>query len=67
MEEDTTPARPVAARLGAFVASVLLVSLTGLLAAPAGAVASLGVGAAIDYWDTLPSETRHPAIDVDML
>ncbi|MET4143985.1 transglycosylase domain-containing protein [Arthrobacter sp. UYCo732] len=56
MEEDSTPQRHVAARLGAFVASVLLVSLTGLLAAPVGAVASIGVGAAIDHWDSLPSD-----------
>lgn len=56
MQEESSAERPFAARLAAFVASVLLVSLIGLLAAPVGAATSIGVGAAIDYWEDLPSE-----------
>jgi membrane peptidoglycan carboxypeptidase len=56
MQEDKTPARPFGARLGAYISSVLLVSLTGLLAAPVGMFAAGGVGTAVDYWDSLPAE-----------
>ncbi|WP_422759109.1 transglycosylase domain-containing protein [Paenarthrobacter sp. C1] len=56
MQEENSPARPFSVRLAGYVASVLLVSLTGLLAAPAGMFAAGGVGTAIDYWDKLPSE-----------
>lgn len=56
MQDEAADARPIRARLGSFIASVLIVSLTGLLAAPVGAAASLGVSSAIDYWDALPSE-----------
>lgn len=56
MQEDPTAKRPFPARLAAFVSAVLLVSLTGLLAAPVGMFAAGGVGTAIDHWDSIPSE-----------
>lgn len=56
MHEEQSTARPFRARLGGFIASVLLVSLTGLLAAPVGMFAAGGVGTAIDYWNKLPAE-----------
>ncbi|QOT19656.1 penicillin-binding protein [Paenarthrobacter sp. YJN-5] len=56
MHEEQPDNRPFSVRLTGFVASVLLVSLTGLLAAPVGMFAAGGVGTAIDYWDKLPSE-----------
>ncbi|MBG0738718.1 transglycosylase domain-containing protein [Paeniglutamicibacter antarcticus] len=56
MHEDQSIARPFAVRLAGFIATVLLVSLTGLLAAPVGMLAAGGIGTAVDYWDKLPSE-----------
>lgn len=56
MHEEHSAARPFGARLAAFVSAALLVSLTGLLAAPVGMFAAGGVGTAIDYWDSMPSE-----------
>ncbi|ACL42333.1 glycosyl transferase family 51 (plasmid) [Pseudarthrobacter chlorophenolicus A6] len=56
MKDDPTPQQSLPSRLAGFVSAVLLVSLTGLLAAPVGAAASLGVSTAIGYWESLPSE-----------
>lgn len=56
MQDEESTKRPPGVRLGAFIASALLVSMTGLLAAPVGMLAAGAVGTAIDYWNKLPSE-----------
>lgn len=56
MKVDPTPQRSFPARLAGFVSAAVLVSLTGLLAAPVAAAGSMGISAAIDHWDGLPSD-----------